>query len=382
MIKPINRHKRVIFTTIVVVLALALLEGLLSVIWLVPDYLAFRRGLPIAEQFKEEFHSRHDAEIGWEHIPGKHIPDFCGPGLDMTVNSDGFRGLEDYVGREPQDRFRVVCLGDSFTLGFGVGDRQTYPYQLQLINAGVQAVNMGQGGYSLGQCYLWYRRQGASLQADCLVLALIIDDIRRLGEVRLINGYAKPGFQLHEGQLRITGQPVPDKTETGARIVAEGQLIGFFTEHSALVRTIGKLTGHGPYQEGVEQSELLSTAMAIVSELQRLAREQDTVFVMVLMPEMRELVRTNIGEYREVSATLRRFAAEKNIPFLDLVDTFLEAGPRLARGYFLKEHWQHYSETGNRLVARKLDAFLGENVPGYPRRPHRMEPLRIVTPPD
>ncbi len=368
MVKRISRSKRIIFTVIVVALALALLEGLCSLIWLVPDYVAFRRGLPIADQFKEEFHAWHDAEIGWEHIPGKHIPDFYGPGLHMSINGDGFRALEDYVGREPPNRFRVVCLGDSFTLGFGVGDRQTYPHQLQLINPAVQAVNMGQGGYSLGQCYLWYRRQGRSLQADCLVLALIIDDIGRLGEVRLINGYAKPGFELHEGRLRITGQPVPAKTETGARIVAKGQMVGFFVEHSALVRTIGQLTGHGPYEMAVTQSELLPVAMAIVGELQRLAGEQDAAFVLALMPEMRELVRTNIGEYREVSAALRRFATERNILFLDLVDSFLEKGPRAAQGFFLKEHWLHYSEAGNRLVAQELDAFLAENVPDYPRR--------------
>ncbi len=40
-----------------------------------------------------------------------------------------------------------------------------------------------------------------NFEGGCLVLALVIDDIRRLRQVRLIYGSAKPGFELCGGQL-------------------------------------------------------------------------------------------------------------------------------------------------------------------------------------
>ena len=128
------------------------------------------------------------------HVPGTSLSEFYGPGRGLTINRDGFRGVEDYIGHKPKDRFRVVCLGDSFTLGYGVDDRDTFPARLERIEPRVQAVNMGQGGYSVGQCCLWHRRTGASLEADALVFAFIADDIWRMGGERMANGYAKPQF--------------------------------------------------------------------------------------------------------------------------------------------------------------------------------------------
>ena len=361
-----RQTKRIVITSVAVVLCIILLEGLCSFIWLVPDYFLNRREMPTAIQFMEEFHAKHDPQIGWVNIAGKRIENFYGPGRHITINNQGFRGLEDYLHSKPQERFRVICLGDSFTLGYGVDDNDTYSAQLVRINPTVQAVNMGQGGYSLGQSYLWYQRNGSRLSADCLVLALILDDIWRMTGGRMANGAAMPSFQLRDGKLHVSGQPVPSKIKTGERIVTDGYVVNFLIKRNALFRTVASFTGHVRDKSISERrGHQLRVALAILEEIHRQATAQGTPLVLMLMPEIHELTEQHRREIYSMAADdIRRFAVQRSIPFLDLYAAF----PQSAQlpDYYLEEQWQHYSELGNRLVAEQLNAFLAETFPSYP----------------
>jgi len=371
MAASIGWKKRILFSALATALGLCLLEGACSFAWLVADYVRHRQSLPIATQFKEEFHTVHDPELGWAHVPGKQIGDFYGPGRHLTINRDGLRGREDDADGKPPGRFRVLCLGDSFTLGYGVDDRATYPAQLQALRPRVQALNMGQGGYSIGQCYLWYRRDGQKFNADCVVFALILDDIWRLTHSRLINGAAMPVFEQRDGRLRVSGQPVPKKVATGRRIAEPGALPRFLVEHSALLRALGCVID--PMKEKSAQrnrDDLVMVALAVLRELHREASARQTPLVVVLMPELRELVDpTSAQTYRVVARVLKGFCASRGIAFLDLSDALAQAAPTDPGRFYLPEHWHHFSEAGNRLVAEHVDAYLASHVPGYPDSP-------------
>ncbi len=86
---------------------------------------------------------------------------------------------------------RLVCSGDSFTFGYGVGDEATWCALLATIPPGIETVNMGQGGYGLDQAYLWYRRDGLHLGHQVHVMALITRDFERMASDRFV-GYGKP----------------------------------------------------------------------------------------------------------------------------------------------------------------------------------------------
>ena len=51
--------------------------------------------------------------------------------INMQINSDGFRGLYDFVKPKPAGVFRVAALGASSTFGLHDEDNETYPYLLE-----------------------------------------------------------------------------------------------------------------------------------------------------------------------------------------------------------------------------------------------------------
>lgn len=361
---------------VTVVCGLLLLEGLCSLAWLLVDLRDFYRTRPIVQvRHLEENHVEYDPVLGWRHVPGRRLPDFYGPGADLTISPEGFRGLEPVLGRPSDGRFRVVCVGDSFTLGYGVDDRQTYPHQLQLINRRVQAVNLGQGGYSVGQSHLWYRGLAESLRADAVVFAFIVDDLLRLEGSRSESGHGRPVFSLDGGNLVVSNQPVPPKIAFGQRMIDAREVVRFIGRTNALARTLATVARRSPADRDPRAQDLVALSLAMFAESDRDARRHNRAFAVVMLPTSRDLPgqedysRVNEQYYRTISAAVQQYAEERDIRYLDLRPAFAAIAPELAPALFLEEAYHHYSPLGNEFVARHLDDWLGRVVPGYPVRP-------------
>ena len=74
----------------------------------------------------ERRHTEYDAELGWVSVPGHAVPDIYGPGRSITINRQSFRNKREFPERAPAGKLRVICSGDSFTLGYGVDDDATW----------------------------------------------------------------------------------------------------------------------------------------------------------------------------------------------------------------------------------------------------------------
>lgn len=92
-----------------------------------------------------------------------------GSRLQVVINEAGYRGPPVAVSRIPGE-FRIVCLGDSITMGLRVDEEMTYPRQLQgllqarlpemkvnVINGGVMGYTSRQGLYLFNSKFLSYR---------------------------------------------------------------------------------------------------------------------------------------------------------------------------------------------------------------------------------
>jgi len=183
---------------------LVVLEGLASLALYAYD-LAFNTRSGSSE--REVEYTQFDPEIGWVSRPGVRVEDLFGPGLDLATNAAGARGSQVLAREVPPGKLRVVCVGDSFTQGYGVADDQTWPHALGALDSRLEVVNLGQRGYGIDQAWLWYLRKAAELEHDLVVLAFIADDWRRVRLARY-QGYPKPLLVRGAEQPLIANAPL------------------------------------------------------------------------------------------------------------------------------------------------------------------------------
>src|SRR5688572_8851025 len=122
---------------------------------------------------------RPAAGLGFEMVPNQVA---FTAAERVTINAHGLRGpaIRD---READSGLRVLCLGDSVTFGYGVGDDVPFPRQLdrllqrawpdrksEVINAGVQR-------YFTYQEIDYLRLKGLRLRPDVVILAVYSNDL-------------------------------------------------------------------------------------------------------------------------------------------------------------------------------------------------------------
>jgi hypothetical protein len=129
-----------------------------------------------------EFFVRPDPVLHHKLLPsarGRHkTPEFD---VAYVINSLGLRDRE--ISREkPAGTSRILMLGDSFTEGNGVDQKETFSSRLQamLDQAGFgkrwQVINAGVGSYSPLLEYLYLKNGGLDLQPDLVILNFDLSD--------------------------------------------------------------------------------------------------------------------------------------------------------------------------------------------------------------
>jgi hypothetical protein len=101
--------------------------------------------------------SKPDAILGWRVIPGKFkAPPYSQEGTEAiyTFLKDGSRATSEDEETGPYD---LIFLGCSFTQGFAVSDRDTFPWKIQSEFPSMKIGNFGTCGYGTYQSLLLLR---------------------------------------------------------------------------------------------------------------------------------------------------------------------------------------------------------------------------------
>ena len=160
----------------VLVVGIANLIAIAILLFVVEGFASFIltvRQIAAAETDVARPHSQYDAEIGWVSKSDVYLRDFFGPGRDFRTNSQSFRNARDFAKEVPPGKIRIVCSGDSFTMGEGVSDDQTWCHRLAAANPRIESVNLGHSGYGVDQSYPWYKRNSDRLEHDIHLFAFI-----------------------------------------------------------------------------------------------------------------------------------------------------------------------------------------------------------------
>jgi hypothetical protein len=112
-----------------------------------------------------------------------HLPDSLkgNPTWEISLNSEGFRDAA-LPEEKPSSVFRIVCLGDSWTFGWNVGQEQAYPQQLKTLlkrefsEANFEVFNLGVGGYSSINGLKLLKTRVLDLKPDVAVIAFAMNE--------------------------------------------------------------------------------------------------------------------------------------------------------------------------------------------------------------
>ena len=132
-------------TVVIVGAAIVLVEGVSSLVMFAGRLATEQERAPSGDRA----HIQYDSALGWTGKPGVTLRDFYGPGLSVQTNAQGFRDTVDFTRAAPPGRSRVICSGDSFTFGYGVGNDQSWCALLPVFDSRVPALNLGLVGYGV-----------------------------------------------------------------------------------------------------------------------------------------------------------------------------------------------------------------------------------------
>lgn len=335
----------------------ALLEGVASL-----AYFVWWARMHYWQPLPERAHTVYDSELGWVSEKSHVAKDVFGPGLNVTTNARGFRNDSEFSVEVPPGMTRVIALGDSFTLGFEVGDADSWPASLENECPRLEVPNMGQSGYGIDQSYLWYERDGRAIDHQVLVLAFIDDDLSRVRADNML-GYGKPVLALVDG--RLVAKNVPVARAPYLLPVLTQNLMLF--EQLRVVELPRALIAH--FAPGRAKGPVLSEAEAervdeaIFRALQRETAERGARLLLVHLPHLAEGRPSELAELPAFGASALRRVSADGIVFADLLDEMSRVPDPERQELFQARTLNngpgaHYSAKGNRFIA----AAIGERL--------------------
>ncbi len=332
-----------------VLVLLVVLEGFASIYYTFRDAFALP---PVAESL----HTEYDRDLGWVNLPNVYLPNMYGPGIYLRTNSQRFRNNVDFTKRVPPGKTRIICSGNSHTMGYGVDNEHTWPQLLAARAQNIETVNMGQGGYGADQIYLWYKRDGAVLDHDIQILVLMSTDFPRMERSSFV-GYGKPMLAVENGHLVTTNVPVPrlmGARSTRLERVADALSslnITHFLQRLLKLDTPATVT-ETQKQRNLDISRILSY---MLDDLAATNRARNSVLVLAYFPTREEYAGDSGAFWRKFLAA---YAQQHGLLYLDFSDDFHRLPPEELDKLFIGKRMigfpaapGHYSEAGNAFVA-------------------------------
>jgi lysophospholipase L1-like esterase len=173
-----SRGKTVLYATVSVLLGLLAIELICIVVWLmiVPDRFEGHADAPIRFGMVNWPNIvEKDPSLFWQLKANTTAPLDQGKMTGFIANGDHMRNPDVPVERGPND-FRVLCLGDSITFGWGVRYEEAYPTLLAgllreaLPDREIHVLNASCSGYTAYQGTEMLRRRGLKYRPDVVTI--------------------------------------------------------------------------------------------------------------------------------------------------------------------------------------------------------------------
>ena len=333
---------------------------------------------------------QYDETLGWKNKPNAEgilkMPDST---THIKINSKGLRDRS-YGYKKPEGVMRIVVLGDSFTWGYGVEDKERYTEILEEgLLENIQVINMGVTGYGTDQEFHTLKNEGVKYNPDLVIIAFQIgtDIADNTHTVRYT--YPKTMFVLdNNNKLTLTNVPVPQKEEWMKRWEVKNNdndnvtlflsFRRFMAHHSHAYVFIADRIVSSPNllnlfkKIGIADKMTLprgaygfchyhynwNLTKAVLKEIDTVAKTNDAKTFIVIVPT-REQVNKNFDS--ELNGALVDLGKENNITVLDCLPEFRKHAQNGEQLYF--EIDGHWNANGHKLAAELIyDKLIEEQL--------------------
>lgn len=309
---------------------------------------------------------------------------FFGDRYNVKINSKGLRDHE-FSYKNPENTFRILLLGDSFTFGVKVELNETFPKLLEnelnykyksrnyeVINAGVPA-----WGTINELCYL--KEEGLKYNPDLIVLAFFYNDIMDNADETLM--LAKTLALTNSCSFRSI-----DFIKERVNTIANKLKNPDYSQEMPIIDLSMFSKDFSKEDEGKWR-----LTKKYLKEMNSLSKKQNTSLVLVTIPSYEQIllnhtinleklnfklsdekqyskIRPNKNnlvdlvdylDFGKPNKLLKNFTKKENIVFIDLLPEFKNYKGNL----FLLPEDDHYNKEGNKLVANTLyDELINRNL--------------------
>ena len=124
----------------------------------------------------------------------KDSPAWLGYLATNTINSDSLNERFEYPTNKPDDSYRIITLGDSFTYGLYVNTKDNWPEKLEdYLNERLscknikkfEVINLGVSNYDIKYSQERYKIRGQKYNPDLIIWFIVYDDMTRVNEIRI-----------------------------------------------------------------------------------------------------------------------------------------------------------------------------------------------------
>jgi lysophospholipase L1-like esterase len=181
---------------------------------------------PVPFSIERNMYFEPDPYTGYRLKPNSR--GYSGNGIPANINANGHRDAETAIARRP-GVFRILVLGDSFTVGAHVREKEAYPKVLErLLNARsrqpVEVVNTGVGGWDPFMYAEYYEHYGRQFHPDLVLVGFFVG-----------NDTFSPIASFADTPTAVQGRRV---SREAASRGALADILVFLTEHFNLARLL------------------------------------------------------------------------------------------------------------------------------------------------
>ena len=302
--------------------------------------------------------SQFDESLGWKGVPSAHER-FVTHNAEVRLrhNRLGFRDIE--PDQRSASNPALIFLGDSFTWGYEVEFDEMFVSRIRERLPRYEVFNLAHRGYGTDQALLTLRQWHEERPVERVILMFSENDPDENNSDYQYSKH-KPKFEIVEGQLQLTGVPVPRGEQWQASASDEGP--------KALVDVLANLVYRSHFlhdlrfrsrtaAQGAEPPTVDAEDMDLTRWILRALRDEvagrGARLALVAIPSKLEFM--SIDGYEPYQAQLRPVCTELDIDYLDLGPYFEQT--RL-RTYF--RGGMHWNARGHTVAGEAILEFLDD----------------------